>query len=116
LSLTILRLLVAFGAWLPIAYYAATKMECVRPHSCGPGDLLAFGIIAVTLLAPAWIVFIAVGGRSLSDDDGIEVSAKWAERFRAAGLIFILLFVVVVLVDAFYQGYSGITDPEAPPE
>ncbi len=48
--------------WIGCLFIAITSMECLKFRTCGAGDMFLFGIIAVGMLAPAWVAMLIFSG------------------------------------------------------
>jgi hypothetical protein len=49
---------VAACSWIVCLIFATTQVACLKVNSCGGGDMFLFGIIAVGMLAPAWVTML----------------------------------------------------------
>lgn len=45
-------------AWIIFVSLWANRAECQKLGTCGTGDMVLFGIIAVSMLAPAWVAML----------------------------------------------------------
>lgn len=49
------------AVWLALSWSTSREMACLD-STCGPGDLMIFGVIGVAFLAPAWIAANIISG------------------------------------------------------
>jgi len=60
--------IIAVITWFIIIIYAANQGDCVKTSSCGAGDMVLFGIVALAMLPASCFVALLFGGGGDADD------------------------------------------------